>query len=379
MLVDASVGVRGAGGETATVVVEANGRMVGTTDITLPKTGDVARARVRVSPLTPGTYRIAVRVKPLAGETVTENNEYHTMLEVRPGPARILYVEGEPRPEFAFLRRAVAEDSSLQVVGLLRSAERKYLRLGVKDSVELISGFPVKREELFQYRAIILGSVESGFFTGDQLRMLAEFVSERGGTLLALGGHDALSEGGYADTPVAEVLPVVLGRTVRDTSTPPLQLAVRPTAVGLSHAALQLRPTDAANSARWDSLPPLTSVNTLGPLRSGATVLLDGRVTGKGSVGVEVPVLAYQHYGRGLGAVFNCAGTHGCGAWTSHMPADDATQCHVVAPVPALDGGGRSRSCGRGGNSVARRPRRAGDAARTCIRLDVPAGEWRQL
>ncbi len=37
----------------------------------------------------------------------------------------------------AFLRRAVAGDSAVQVVGLMRSAEQKFLRLGVRDSLEL--------------------------------------------------------------------------------------------------------------------------------------------------------------------------------------------------------------------------------------------------
>ena len=59
-----------------------------------------------------GTYRLAVRARPINGELVAENNEYSTVLDVRRGPARVLYVEGEPRPEFAFLRRAVAGDSA---------------------------------------------------------------------------------------------------------------------------------------------------------------------------------------------------------------------------------------------------------------------------
>ena len=194
VLIEAAIAVRGARGERTTVTVEANGRIVATEDLRLPDGGDIARMRLRVPPLPPGTYRVSVIARPLANETVTENNAYHTVLEVRPGPARILYLEGEPRPEFAFLRRAVAADSSLDVVGLMRSADRKFLRLGVRDSLELISGFPSRREELFRYRAILLGSIESSFFTGDQLRMLADFVSQRGGSLLALGGRAALGE-----------------------------------------------------------------------------------------------------------------------------------------------------------------------------------------
>lgn len=321
VLLEAAIGVRGASGEKTTVTAEANGRIVATEEITLPNGGDLARVRLRIPPLAPGTYRLSVRVRPVSGETITENNAYHTLLEVRAGPARILYLDGEPRPEFAFLRRAVADDSSLQVVGLMRSADRKFLRLGVSDSLDLVSGFPASRAELFKYRALILGSIESSFFTGDQLRMLADFVSQRGGTLLALGGRASLSEGGFADTPMAEVLPVALQRTGADTGAPPLVVAVHPTSAGLAFAALQLRRSEAANAARWDSLPPLTAVNRLGPLRSGATVLLNGRV---GDQGLEVPLFAFQRYGRGTGAVFGVQDTW---LWRMHasMSADDAT------------------------------------------------------
>jgi len=323
VLIDAAVGVRGAGGEKTTLTAEADGRIVASDEITLPRRGDVVRTRLRVPPMPAGSYRLTVRARPIKGELVAENNEYSTVLDVRPGPARVLYVEGEPRPEFAFLRRAVAADSAVQVVGLMRSAEHKFLRLGVRDSLELINGFPSRREELFQFRAIILGSVESSFFTGDQLRMLQEFVSQRGGTVLALGGRSALAEGGYTGTPVAEVLPVMLNAPRADTGAAPIELAVRPTEAGRIHAALRLRDADEANVARWDSLPKLTSVNRLGGLRPGATTLLAGR-TSDDRDATEVPVLAFQRYGRGMGAVLGVQDTW---LWrmSASIPLEDAT------------------------------------------------------
>ena len=45
--------------------------------------------------------------------------------------------------------------------------------------------------------------------------MIADFVNERGGGLLALGGRHAFAEGGYAGTPIAEVLPVDLDGAAR--------------------------------------------------------------------------------------------------------------------------------------------------------------------
>ena len=301
ILIETDIRTRGLGNDRATVTVEADGRVIATETVRAPERGDVARVRVRVPPLAAGTYRLAVRAKPLPNEIVTENNSWQASLEVRAGPDRILYIEGEPRPEFAFLRRAVASDSGVQVVGLMRSAERKFLRLGVRDSLDLLGGFPTSREELFSYRAIILGSIEASFFTADQLRMIADFVSQRGGGLLVLGGRASLSEGGFAGTPLAEILPLTLGRGEINVDGPATPISVRPTRAGQTHPAMQLRGSLPLSIARWDSMPPLTTVNQIGALRAGATVLLAGRTEGGRS---DVPILSYQRYGRGTSAVF---------------------------------------------------------------------------
>ncbi len=92
---------------------------------------------------------------------------------------------------------------------LLRTADNKFYRLLLDTPDQLAGGFPKTREELFAYSGLILGSIEAGAFTGDQLRMIAEFVERRGGGLLMLGGARSFSEGGYAGTPVADALPVV--------------------------------------------------------------------------------------------------------------------------------------------------------------------------
>ncbi len=300
VVVEADVRVRGLGREQAIITAEADGRVVVTEVLTVGDKSDVAHVRLRLPPLPPGVHRLGVRARPLPNEVVTENNEWQGVLEVRTGPDRILYLEGEPRPEFAFLRRAVAGDSGVLVVGLMRSAEKKFLRLGVRDSLDLLGGFPTSREELYQYRAIILGSIEASFFTADQLRMLSDFVSKRGGGLLALGGRASLSEGGFADTPLAGVLPLTLTRGTVNEDGPATPLQVRPTRAGDAMAFLQLRSSTKASAARWDSLPPLTSVNRIDGLRAGATTLLAGTIEGGRA---DVPVLAWQRYGRGMSAV----------------------------------------------------------------------------
>lgn len=321
LLADVTLRLRGVGGERITLVAEADGRRVGETTITLPAREEIARAQVALEPLPPGVHRLTLRAPVLRSETVEQNNEAHGIVQVRAGPDRILYVEGEPRPELAFLRRAIATDSALQVVTLLRSAERKYLRLGVRDSLELAGGFPTTRAELFAYRAVILGSIEAAFFSPDQLRMLGDFVSQRGGGLLALGGRSALAEGGFRGTPVAEVLPVALDRTALSKDADAEEYRLRPTTAGRVQSFLRLAATDTASAKRWDSLPPLTVVNGLGSLRPGATALLTGRREGSTE---DVPLMASQRFGRGTAFAF---GVQDSWLWKMHadIPVEDRT------------------------------------------------------
>jgi hypothetical protein len=322
VLATATIGARGVSGDSVMLTTEADGHIVATQALRIPAGREVIDVPVRVPPLDVGTHVISVRVSPVPGEIITENNETQALLRVRGGFERVLYLEGEPRFEFAFLRRAFDGDSAVRLVGLLRSAKGKYLRINVNDSLDLVNGFPTRRDELFQYRGVILGSIEASYFTADQLRMLADFVDRRGGALIALGGRQALAEGGFAGTALAEVLPFTLenhGRRAADTAMATVK--VEPTSAGLNHPALQLGATPAANASRWDSLPPLTSVNHLGDLRAGAETLLVGQPLPRGE---RVPILAVQHYGRGLAAVLGVQDT-----WTWKMdprsPVEDRT------------------------------------------------------
>ncbi|HEX3928666.1 MAG TPA: hypothetical protein VHW65_11790 [Gemmatimonadales bacterium] len=297
-----SLGIRGVAGDSAALTVEADGHIVAARQVLLPAHREVVDVPLRLPPLPAGTHTIAVRVAPLKGEMVTENNDAAAMLRVRPARERVLYFEGSPRYEFPFIRRAIAGDSGLQMAALLRSAKGKFLRLNVLDSLDLIGGFPTRPEELFRYRALILGDVEASYFTGDQLRMIADFVDRRGGALIALGGRNALAEGNYGGTPVADALPFALDAQPHRADTLAVTLKVHPTDAGLVHPALQLGTTLTQDTARWDSLPAVTSVNQPGTVRPGATVLLSGRSTPRGP---DRPVLAVQHYGRGIAAVLD--------------------------------------------------------------------------
>jgi uncharacterized membrane protein len=315
LMVDVVVTQSGFGRRSVPLIVEDDTQILAEETVELGPDGEPVVARIGFQLEREGSRRIEFRIPPQQGERVDRNNRRTAWVEVRSEREKILYFEGEPRFEVKFMRRAVDEDENLQLVVLQRTAESKFLRLSVTDSTELEFGFPTSREELYRYRGLVLGSVEASFFTHDQLRMIADFVSERGGGVLFIGGHSAFAEGGWIGTPVEEVMPVVLERPA---ATGPegyfAEVEVSPTPAGLAHPAVQLDAELDELRERWDALPPLTIVNPLTRTRPGATTLLTGQVLGGGASQV---VLAFQRYGRGTSIALTPQDT-----WLWQMHAD---------------------------------------------------------
>ena len=292
LVVDVVLSQTGYGGSTVPLTVEDDGRIVSTQEVTLPSDGESATVKVRFTASEAGARLFKFRVKEQQGEQVSQNNARDALIEIRDGREKILYFEGEPRPEMKFINRGVEDDKNIQLVVLQRTAENKFYRIGVTNSEELVSGFPKTREELFAYRAIILGSVEAASFTPEQLRMIGDFVSKRGGGLLALGGRRAFAEGGWSGTPVGEVLPVI-----PDASNPKYlsELSVRPTRAGSLFPVTQIADSESASTAKWSDMPTVTTVNSVHQVKPGATVLLNAVDNQR----KDQVVLAYQRYGRG--------------------------------------------------------------------------------
>lgn len=319
LVVDLSVAQRGFSGSRVRLDVEDSGRIVNSHEVELPAEGEAGTVRVHFTASETGPRLFTFKIAPQEGEMVTQNNQQQALILVEDRREKILYLEGEPRFEVGFMRRAVAEDKNLQLVCLQRTAENKFLRLGVDNPEDLLGGFPKTREDLYRYQGIILGSVEASFFTVDQLRMIADFVSQRGGGLLALGGRHAFAEGGYAGTPVADVLPVVL--EPRGGSEEPYfaELKVELTPFGMTHPVTRLGANEEENAKRWAALPPLSTFNPIGRVKPGATTLLTG--TSDSRRVARQAVATFQRYGRGKALAFTVQDS-----WQWQMHADMALE-----------------------------------------------------
>lgn len=267
-------------------------------------------------------YKLALPLQPQ--ELVANNNQKSFLVNNRTRAARILYVEELHPWEFKFISRALEGDAATQLTALLKTGPEKFYRLGLRDPGELAKGFPRQRTELFGYHAIVFGSMPASFFSKEQLQLVHDFVAERGGGFMMLGGMKAFAQGGYQDTPIANLLPVELpthaptdGRAI-----PPQfneEFRFTPTAEYLALPLLQMDPDPFTNAQLWDKLPLLQGYNPLGVAKPGATILAVHPLHR-----TEAPriIMATQRYGRGRTASLATSTTW---RWQMHLNHRDMT------------------------------------------------------
>lgn len=264
----------------------------------------------------PGPAEYVLRMEEAVGEINTENNAAHLLIDPRRDTLRVLLVEGHPRRDFKFIKRALEDDPVVHFTSILRTGTGKFYRQGIRTPDELAGGFPISEEEMFGYRAVLFGDIEASHFSLDQLSMVERFVRLRGGGFGMLGGRVSFSEGAYWDNPIADLLPVVLDpsrRTViprrfsAEDGLPDEQgFRFAPTDVGLESPILRLAASPDENRSRWSQMPGLTSINLLGPVKPGAIVLAEKP---NDEFGESEPLLVIQRYGKGRSAALATAST----------------------------------------------------------------------
>ena len=351
VMVDATIAARGVAGKTVMATVrEHGGKSLGRERKLFSKDDETWVVRFQVRPEAGGTafldVEVAMENPGEVQEATLENNRRIAAANRDTGPYRVLYLGGRPNYEHKFLQRAVEEDPEVRMTSLLRIARREpkfdyrsrggersnplyrgfeaqdeaerfdepvFIRLNTKEG-ELAAGFSKTAAALFPFDTVVLDDVEAAFFDRDQQRLLQRFVSERGGSLIMLGGMESLDAGGYSGTPVGEMLPVYL-----DPATPagaPVSGRFDLSREGRLEPWARLRVTDDEEARRIDGMPEFQSVHRLPAIRPGATEI--GKLElGDGSS----PALAIRRYGRGRTAVLAIGDLR---RWGMRAPGDRA-------------------------------------------------------
>jgi hypothetical protein len=297
--VRATLGVRGYADEPIDVELLAEGRSdpVATTRVRAAVGKEVvAVSGLKFTPLLAGETKLTVRVKPKDGELLLGNNEYSTFVTVLRGGLSVLYLQGPNFTwEYRYLYRALDPAREIQ-------AELKVIRRpGELQDAEIAPG---------KVDVYILGDVAASLLTPTQQRLLVRAV-ENGAGLLMLGGRSSFGAGGWARTPLAQILPVTIGPGDGQVD-PEGGLKVVPNFNALDSYVLQLGSNRSESARLWSELPPISGANRLGLPKPASVVL--AQTAGS----PPEPLMVSQEVGRGRVLVF------GGETWPWARALDDA-------------------------------------------------------
>ncbi|GMV93368.1 MAG: hypothetical protein AMXMBFR82_31460 [Candidatus Hydrogenedentota bacterium] len=263
-----------------------------------------------------GVFRYAVEVTPLPEEADPANNNRTVFARVVDEKSRVLFVEAKPYWDSKFLLRALQRDPNLEVTSIFQVTADKIFGLSEKstsdlnEKTEVAQGvfLPTTKEEWFEYDCIIFGKGIDALFTSEQLGLLREYLTDRGGSVVFARGraYDAENE------VLAALEPVDWGDDVVR------QARIELTPEGEDSPLFAFGRTTPADFIIRE-LPEMVSITKVEDEKSLSVIL--ARISETDQPGVElgskVAAISYQRYGRGK---VMSIGTTGLWRWAFMPP-----------------------------------------------------------
>lgn len=289
----------GLDGRVTEVILEDGGRQIGQAELTLDGIEGSQEVRFEFRPTTLGRHTYTVRAVPAGEEKIEENNQRSAVaMVVEPG-IRVLYIEGTLRAEYgALVDRFLAKDPDLEFCALVQTRPNVFLSRTNIEGLRLDT-IPADEETINTFNVFIIGDLDGSYLRADRQRLFVKRIRDGAG-LVMLGGYHSLGPGGYAGTPLGDILPVGLGDRrigqITDSFLPTL------TPDGVRHPIFAniagFFPTKSGRP-EMAGLPPLDGCTRVRSARPGATVLAACPIDPQAP-----PVLAVQTVDKGRTAVF---------------------------------------------------------------------------
>ena len=282
-------------------------------------------------PETAGEWKLSVAAQVQENELTEANNELGAFVEALDRGTDVLYIEGTRRYEQNFIRAALETAPDVRLRYWRPSTASMVAKLPNKTEAEMLAEYTKSRksaETAFfgegKFAAYVLGDVDATAFQPNELKELAKRVEEGAG-LVVLAGERSLGLGGYAKSPLAELLPVQTLESERlplESELAELDAGAAPNQRARFDGAFSAEPSQGEgkddfiirmsldvkkNAAIWSDMPALTDLYRLGRVKPNATVLLTSRpvdASGKPDAkAAPAPLLVTQRYGAGRVAV----------------------------------------------------------------------------
>ncbi len=248
--IDLKVRQRGFPGEKVTLQLLENDNVIHRQRVTLSASEEDQPFRMLYRPLSEGRKRWTVRVQPIPTEHTEDNNSRVIEVLVKDQKIKVLYVESFPRWEYRSLKDFLVRANDAFICQcLLLEADHGFPQestLGA-GNLQPLTQFPASKEELFWYDVIIFGDVDpmSDLFSAadpekarKNMALIREFVAEGGGFAMVAG--DRFSPRAFKDTPLADILPVLIDPSEEAGGSDDLGFRVKLTPMGVNHPITQI-------------------------------------------------------------------------------------------------------------------------------------------
>ena len=298
---------------------------------------------LKLTPESEGNFQYTVTLPTLDGELTEANNQKTFSVKVVKAKLSVFYLEGRPRWDYTFLKRALERDPDIEATLAILSHKGQKNRLPVESLLNRLDGyypqktpaletpqFPKTLAELSKYDVLILGDLGAEHLTETQQRAIVDFVERQGKPIIFLPSRNMLGVNGLGNTELAHLLPIDIPRNgcrVEDT-----EFTVQLTQSGAFHPMLQFddiqsrqtRQTagvDGNNLSLWRNMPALSRFFSGFRLRGGATALMEN---GKGT-----PILILQRAGLGKSLLIAAEGIWN---WDFGVKTFKDTRYHTIYP-----------------------------------------------
>ncbi|MGH7129669.1 MAG: glutamine amidotransferase, partial [Planctomycetaceae bacterium] len=250
--------------------------------------------------------RLSVRVPEQEDELSSRNNSMAAEVAIDRTKIRVLYLEGSDQPlrvvnqgttyEYVGahtpLEEALTQDEDIECVSLVEfPGSSGLVRIQSFTSGVGRRGFPETVAELAAFDCVVLSNVSTQTLTEEQIEWLTAWVENRGGGLLMVGGENSFFGGGWAETPLAGVLPVEFASSSFLTA----QADVKIDAATGRHAVWEIVADQEQNRKILDAVPAFGAVHQGLEPKPIAEVLAVTTALGP----EPQPLLVAGRYGRG--------------------------------------------------------------------------------
>ncbi|MBI4596319.1 MAG: hypothetical protein HY730_08095 [Candidatus Tectomicrobia bacterium] len=297
-IIKAKIKTSGFKGEKISVHLKESEQIIMAKNLLVDKEKGEYTLEFELRPEKTGEFSYIISIPAYPQETDLENNQRNFTTQIVKDKTRVLLLCGSPTWDYRFLRRTIKQNPNMELIAftILRTP---FNVIDVPQEELSLIRFPADQlftTELKNFDLIIFDNFNfQPYFPINYLENIRKAVMEDGKGFAMIGGELSFLGGGYANTPIEEILPVQLDR--KEGNFEPGEFPMRLTDEGKRHPITLLGEDAQQTESLWAQLPPLFGFNLLLKGKPTAQVLGINPFR-KNQFGPRV-MLAVQSVGRG--------------------------------------------------------------------------------